>query len=173
MPSWEEQWSCSENNAIFTQNIKHNLRLPTLEQLQSDSGTQQQGRSSNKMCYLVTRMGNNFYVVNIQNLFYFRYYLIPLFLMWLWIEEKLSHFIDHHLKYCSVKREQWEWSLWISAAISTTHGWEHVSGETQSRTKWCHYRGREPALIFIQEGQHYPHPHHGNNSHIMSHNHCM
>ena len=59
MPSWGEQWSCSENNAIFTQNIEHNLRSPTLEQLQSDSGTQQQGRNSGKMSYLVTRLRLN------------------------------------------------------------------------------------------------------------------
>ena len=79
MPSWGEQWSCSENNAIFTQNIEHNLRSPTLEQLQSDSGTQQQGRNSGNMCYLVTRLRNN-YADNIHNHFYFRYYLtsVPL-----------------------------------------------------------------------------------------------
>ena len=90
MPSWGEQWSCSENNAIST-HTKHraqcycelNLRSPTLEQLQSDSGTKQQGRNSGKMCYLVTRLRNNS-ADYIQNLFYFRYYLIKyLFLGWL------------------------------------------------------------------------------------------
>ena len=83
MPSWGEQWSyseISENNAIFTQNIEHNLRSPTLEQLQSDSGTQQQGRNSGKTSYLVTRLRNNT-ADNIHNFFYFRYYLISVPLM--------------------------------------------------------------------------------------------